>query len=194
MWQKVIKEQQKVSLSFTLLIIEVTKYLMAIYKWKAYSNQCSELHTKKLSAYPWGWVQEEENCKKERQAPQHTKAKCSEATCSSPVSNTFCWEMGGARGQSRSETGENHPQLSIASEQITTPTGFSFLPGEHKANPSLCMTFKLLILLKAYLKKCLVSFSGFLQKLVQLFKPFSLRMIVEKFQGLYCWVRKCGLW
>lgn len=92
------------------------------------------------------------------------------------------WSQGAFTG---SETGEKHPQLFIASEQITTPTGFSFLPGEHKANPSLCMTFTLLPLLQPIKKKCLVS-QDFCTKLIQLFKPFSLRMIVEKFQGSYC--------
>lgn len=108
------------------------------------------------------------------------RLKYSEAACYSLVSNKFCWEMGRAREQSQSETGEKHPQLSIASEQITTPTGFSFLPGEHKANPSLVWPLNCCYCLSLSKKKCLVSQDS-CTKLVHLFKPFSLRMIVEKF-------------
>lgn len=114
--------------------------------------------------------------------------KYSEATCYSPVSSTFCWEMGGAREHSWGLKQEkSSPSCLLPLNKLQHPQVSVFFQGNikrilHSATAS------------AYQKKkkSLVS-QDFCTKLGQLFKPFSLRMIVEKFQGSYCWIRKCEL-
>lgn len=84
-----------------------------------------------------------------------------------------------------------HSQLLIASEQVPTPAGFSFLQGNikwtlHSVWPLPCCQG----LIPS--KKCAFK-KEFCTKPVKLFKPSSLRITVEMFQGLHFWVRKCEL-
>lgn len=88
-------------------------------------------------------------------------------------------------------TGGKHSQLFTASEQITKPLGFSFLPGEYRMNLSLCITFRLLPGFKPISKMCLVS-EDFCTKLIKPFKSSSLRITVETFQASQSWIRKNG--
>lgn len=115
--------------------------------------------------------------------------KYSEATCYSPVSSTFCWEMGGDREHSWGLKQEKSiPSCLLPLNKLQHSQVSVFFQGNikrifHSATASAYQKKK---------KKSLVS-QDFCTKLGQLFKPFSLRMIVEKFQGSYCWIRKCEL-